>query len=35
LGAKLVHRLPVDILKKLVAWLLISVALMMLVRFLA
>jgi uncharacterized membrane protein YfcA len=35
LGAKLVHRLPVDSLKKLVAWLLISVALMMLVRFLA
>mgnify|MGYP006114512181 CR=1 FL=1 len=32
-GAKLVHRLPVDSLKKLVAWLLISVGLVMLVRF--
>ena len=32
-GAKLVHRLPVDSLKTLVAWLLISVAMAMLVRF--
>jgi uncharacterized membrane protein YfcA len=32
-GAKLVHRLPVDSLKILVAWLLISVAMAMLVRF--
>ena len=32
-GAKLVHRLPVDSLKTLVAWLLISVAIAMLVRF--
>jgi len=32
-GAKLVHRLPVDSLKTLVALLLISVAMAMLVRF--
>ena len=32
-GAKVVHRLPVDGLKTLVAWLLIIVAMAMLVRF--